>query len=141
MRKMTDDYWFRHEMPISFKKLLRAINYKYHMLEKQEQAPSIILPLIPAVENRRIVFIKDSPGYVWLMPPDLPPRINKLSRIECWSMFARCLSCDGNKFLPVMMGGKEHAACYGCIPPSQYRALGAKPIERSLICEAAKKYY
>jgi hypothetical protein len=106
--------------------------------------------IIPYIETRRLCFPKIGQGqvragevvprFIWLTP-ELTKRIPKYDDETAWSIWACCNRCQRNQFLPVIINGKPSVACYYCLPPSQYLALGAKPVKKSLIHEALKKFY
>lgn len=106
--------------------------------------------LIPDIERRKLVFPEirrggkkgmTTPKYVWLEPPAAPPKIPSLALESAWSLWAACVRCGFNQFLPVVIDNKPHVCCYRCTPPSQRRAIGATPVKKSLIHEALKKFY
>lgn len=150
------DPWYKDQMPVTRVALAslvggsRALRMR-NILHSNGQCLQKIAKLIPDIEARNIVFtpeppqrvkMKELPPYaIWITPPETAPRMPKISPISAWTIFSRCASCDGNKWIPAEMGGKEHVLCYPCLPPSQYPALGAKKINRRLIHEAIKKYY
>jgi hypothetical protein len=152
LEHIKKDFWWKNQMPISVTALALALNttennlkkcLKYRGKVELERALTQIARIIPDIEARRIAFPARSnsqrgvPNFFHLEPQ--PCNISRLS--DNWSLWARCLSCGGNKFLPVEIDGKPHVACYHCLPPSQYRSFGGKPVQKSLIHEALKKYY
>jgi hypothetical protein len=56
--------------------------------------------------------------------PALPQ--DRLVRASDWNEWARCRSCGGRRFSPVIMNGAKWFFCNGCLPPGQYPALGAR---------------
>lgn len=125
------DPWYKSQMPILKKVVLSAIGLTcFGSIDRAAK-------LIPSIENRNLIFLKDR--FIW-MDPQVILKINRLTPVAFWSLFARCLSCGGNKFLPVEIDQKEKAACFLCLPPSQYPSIGAKPIKRSLIADSVKEY-
>jgi len=56
--------------------------------------------------------------------PPGPPQ-NKMVRSQDWNELSRCSTCGGWQFSPVLMSGAKWHFCDGCLPPSQYPALGA----------------
>lgn len=106
--------------------------------------------VIPDIECRKLVFPDTTPSgkkgvfapkFLWLEPPNPLPRIPKLDKESAWSLWACCQTCGKNKFLPIIMNAEPHIACYYCIPPHQYRPIGATRVNRSLIHPALKKHY
>lgn len=105
--------------------------------------------VIPDIEMRKLVFPDTTstgkkgtiPKFLRLEPPEPYPCIPKIDKAAAWSLWARCQTCHGNKFLPMMMNGQAHVACYYCVPPHQYAPIGATRVNRSLIGPDLKKYY
>lgn len=144
---MGNDLWHKTQMPISINAVARCVggdkdNIRKRILLENSDSKSEALcqkigHLIQAVEERRLVFFKTKSGieHHWLEPIN-ETKINPLSTEAEWSVFARCKVCQKNKFMPVVMHGKNHALCYQCIPPSQYKALGATLLKKNLIQNA-----
>ncbi len=149
------DEWWQSQMPVSVFALESALDKPGRLKDALagDTNPDTILALlghlIPDIEARKVVFPKigrgrpkkgeePTPRYLRLFPLSTP-FIPKLS--SNWSLWARCITCGGNKFLPVMIGWTSHAACYHCLPPDQYPSIGAKGIKTSLIHEALKEWY
>lgn len=129
------DPWFLKEMPISLAVMRESGLYPPRMkITEKNYAP--LCRHIADIEERRLAVIGGRP--IWLEPPASPPRVIRLASV--WTLYCRCLFCDGNKFLPVQMNGADPilAACYTCLPPSQYPALGAKPVAYSMIAQATE---
>lgn len=151
------DRWWKTQMPITTvafdavigtgTELRHALNPKKST--KPDETLTRISFLISDIEKRKLVFplVTQSgkkgvttPKFLWLEPE--PDRvIEKLSSKSCWSIWSRCRSCGGNKFLPIAIDLKPHVACYSCLPPDQYPVIGAYTVHGSLIHEALKKYY
>lgn len=134
-RTMSDE-WYASQMPISRNALKKAMGVGgIFNDEPTNNAWRALQSLIPKIENREVIFM---PGHEVIVRLPEEKRIQrKLS--AGWSLDGWC-GCGSNKYLPVMIE-KEYAACFICIPPSQYRAIGATPIKRSLILDAMKNYY
>jgi hypothetical protein len=62
-------------------------------------------------------------------PNPLPPPQDKLVRAADLNEWARCRSCGGRWFSPVIMNGTRWFFCDQCLPPAQYPALGARPAD------------
>lgn len=151
-----NDMWYKSQHPVTMKNVSLAIgnsgfgrNDIYdHVINKTSGLPADNLvqkigALMDKMEKREVAFYKSGKGkeysHVWLEPPREEPRILPLSTQDEWSLFARCLRCLNNKFMPVKMNGKNHACCYRCIPPSQYKAIGAKLQKISMIRDSLVK--
>lgn len=138
------DYWYRSQMRVTPYNLSIALGT--NITEMGEGAVRKISHLIPKILSREIIFLsckgrkpnglKVTP-FLWIL--DHPHTIQRLCKVQHWSIKAKCASCGDYKFLPVAMNGETHVACYHCIPPSQYKSIGAQLIERSLINDAGKK--
>jgi hypothetical protein len=57
--------------------------------------------------------------------PPGPPQ-DKMVRSQDWNELSRCSTCGGWQFSPVLMNSTKWYFCDGCLPPSQYPALGAR---------------
>jgi hypothetical protein len=58
--------------------------------------------------------------------PGPPPRPqDKLVRAVDWNEWSFCRTCGGTSFSPVILHNAAWYFCDGCLPPSQYPALGA----------------
>lgn len=134
--RMMSDEWYASQMPISRRALTKAAGVQgIFNYEPTKNAWKALEAVIPKIENREVIFI---PGDAFVVrEPSGQWSVAKLT--SRWSIDNRC-NCGCNQFLPVMIE-KEYAACYHCIPPSQYPAIGAKLIKRSLIHDAMKNYY
>lgn len=152
------EWWYRHQMPISSSALDELTGCPRAFLHRSSEelfdSPGKFIILgkyIQDIESRSVIFPKQTRGckakkllipfIVWTRTPTSEYFIYRISLALAWTLFARCSLCGGNKWLPIMMGGKEHVACYGCFPPDQYPSVGATLLQKSLIHEAAKAYY
>lgn len=61
-------------------------------------------------------------------PADPTPQ-EKLVRVEDWNERSRCRTCGGRRFSPVIMNEAKWFFCDGCLPSTQYSALGARPLD------------
>lgn len=150
---IKSDAWWQSQMPIPMARLDAVLGladgWISHMLAIHPKFPMTnavprISQIIPAIERRRLAFPEGknlSPKFLWIDPPFDPPLINRLALASAWSLWATCQFCGDNQFLPVVIDGKPHVACYTCIKPDQYRAIGAVAVKKSLIHEALKKFY
>jgi len=149
--------WHKSQMPVTYANMGALLGigkdqFRVHM----EDCPlnskywALMAKLIPDIEARKIAFpmsrqknlkAENQPYYVTIDPPAEPPRIYKITRVEFWSLFARCASCGGNKFLPSKVHGVQHALCFTCIPPDLHCSIGGVEQNYSLIHEALKSYY
>lgn len=125
-------------MPITLTAMSRAINVDISPFRRAlvgTNATRILEKmgfLIPKVEDRELVFTSD----FHYITPENPIFLAKLAKN--WSLWARCVICGDNKFLPLEIDGKEHVACYHCFPPGQYKSIGGARVKKSLIHEALK---
>lgn len=136
-RALADD-WYESQMPITQQHLDHAVGFRAFRSMKDEPSTNAwkaLEKVIPKIEDRTIIFMPSSKMIV--RDSFMRTALKKLS--PHWSIDGRC-ACGSNQYLPVMLE-KEYYACYHCIPPSQYPALGAKPVDRSLIHDAMKNYY
>ena len=143
------DHWWKTQMTFSGETLLAVIGDNNHanrgkLMKRDPLINRGIIQkigfVIPDIEARKIAFPGGTnPRYVSIDPPEVIPHIGKLSSV--WSLWARCATCGDNKFIPVMIDGKEQVACYHCLPPSQFGSIGAREVKKSLIQEALKMFY
>lgn len=97
-----------------------------------ERTCAMLAPVIAAVENGRLKFVGGLP--VWrIEPAPRPAPLPKLVLREDWRDWTLCRSCGGNRWAPVAIFAREHAACWFCIPPDQWPALGAVKSEHQLV--------
>lgn len=96
--------------------------------------------VIDAIDAGTLVFYNGEP---WHLPPDHAPRfmVAILCPESVWSLGSRCQACGGKRFLPVSCGGASWVACYNCMPPEQWPAIGAvvRPVE--LIAQELRVVY
>ena len=157
LQNMRASDWWQSQMPISDHALSEAMGkdktYVRITLDtsrpgRTDEMLSLLSKLIPDIESRKLCFPAPRPGnikkgtdrppkFMWLDPQ--PVTIPRLS--SSWSLWAECVACHGNQFLPVFIDQKPHFACYHCIHPTQYQAVGATPVKLSLVHEALKQYY
>jgi len=94
-------------------------------------------PVMRAVEDGRLIFVGGEP--VWrIRPRPLPPPQPRLLLREDWRDWARCRTCSGSRWAAIVMGGREHAACWNCVPLDQWPALGAVKAKHQLIAVGAE---
>lgn len=75
-------------------------------------------------------------------PPKQLPLRSKMSPDKGeFSPFSVCMSCSGNKWLAAEVDGKQHILCYSCLPPSQWKTIGAKNSGGNLIVEYLERIY
>lgn len=144
MRFIYNDFWYNNQMPVYETALLRAAQATLDFRDVDmlsDKTIGKISRIVPAVEERKLVLLTKPPFFLWIDPPDPVPRIAKLCHVEHWALFARCASCGDNQFLSVVVNRQEHAACYKCLPPSQYGSIGASAVSRSLILDAVRGRY
>lgn len=157
---IKNDHWWQTQMPISYAALSDAVGIErktfVNMIENKRTyrdvfALKALAPVIISIEKREVCFpeVKNSPlrgappipRLLRVMPRDPVPLISRLSQGSAWSLWATCFNCRNNKFLPIIIDHKPYVACYHCLPPSQYRAIGAAPVMRSLIHEVLRAFY
>jgi len=139
------DFWYKHQMPITGRLLddCLGLTNVYRYKRPYTWGDDTVLKLarlIPEIERRAVIFTKAKyrkPAQIYVSePPKLAPKIKKISSV--WSLYATCLSCGDNQFLPVMME-KPYVACYHCIDPKEYKALGGRLIDESIITTALEQ--
>lgn len=145
-KNMRLDDWWQSQMPVprvTISELLnltpRALSYA---LEQRHGAATLskLSVLIPSIENRTLVFPKNTYApYLWFVLPT-EKIIDKLSKEPAWSLWARCAHCGDNKFIPIILNGEDHVACYHCFGEGHYRPIGGRRVKKSLIHEALKNY-
>lgn len=149
-RRCKNDFWYKNQMGFGSRKLEKAIgctrqeikNFSRttgtHNRKEENPACQRVGKIMEHINARRLVFTPlRGEGAFWITPPDWDPRIDRLSLRKEWSIFARCSSCGDHRFLPVQIAGKDYAACYVCLPPSQHPVIGATLLRRvSLIRDA-----
>lgn len=164
LQHIKHDAWFRSQMPLPFIAIARTLGIDYDEMNHFLIARNVIhrgkyhykrypmcdkiAALKRKIDNREIVFYPDTsrrydihrrPAFACFLVPIKPePRLDPLISEAEWSLFARCKQCGKNQFMPIKMNGNDHAACYRCIPPSQYKAMGATLAGKILIMEALK---
>lgn len=153
LEKVKHDDWWKTQMPIPRDSLGAvlglypgelAVMLNNDAKKRLDATLPRISRLIPDIEARKLVFPPTKRGkttitkFLWLEPPP-PPKIGKLS--QAWSFWACCSSCGGNRFLPIAIDMRPHVACYNCLHPTQYPAIGATRIYRSLIHEVMPSFY
>jgi hypothetical protein len=57
-----------------------------------------------------------------------------------YDWWARCKACGGRRFAPVVIAGREEAACFDCTPPQMYASIGAGRSTWAIIPEAIRLY-
>jgi hypothetical protein len=93
-----------------------------------ESTAERLIKIIAWIEQGRLRFRRHGQGWVdeYRMPPDpLPPPQPRLIESEAWNEWARCSSCGGNRWALGEIAGRRHKLCGHCLPPSQWRAIGA----------------
>jgi hypothetical protein len=140
------DFWYKHQMPVTGKLLDDCLGYTLAFKKRtpyawSDEAVGKLGRLIPEIERRAVIFSKRAykrPAAIYVSePPRIAPQIKKIS--TTWSLYATCLSCGDNQFLPIMME-RAYVACYNCIHPSEYKALGGRLIDESIITTALLQY-
>lgn len=165
LQHIKSDDWWQSQMPIPESRFADVIGIGRMSIWRglrntgtYRHTPALnhISRLVADIERRKLVFPQSAcclglkerrkkenhpPRFLWLEPPENPPQICKISNESSWSLWACCLSCGNNKFLPIMLGEKPQVACYHCIKPDQYRSFGAVPVKKSLIHAFLKTLY
>ncbi len=153
---ISRDDWWQSQMPISLQAMSSVLKMSKGQFSEQirnagKESDWALLPkigrLIPIIERRALVFpgVKrgggpkehHTPKFLWLDPPETPPRIPRLADENAWSLWAVCSSCGKNKFIPTTAG----VVCYHCNHPDKHRYGGKWVKEKSLIHAALKKFY
>lgn len=148
---IKSDFWWQHQMPISGYALSFACGYSSDMLSPRtkrfsQKSLERVSRLIDDIKTRRICFLSstgkpkegETRNFIWVEPR--PKIIARLVQERFWDIWATCAACGQNQFLPIRISGDDrpYVACYQCIPPDQYRSIGAILVEKSLIHEALK---
>lgn len=154
---VRNDQWYLTQMPITMKNLSLSIGnsamgrndiYDHIINQTSDNQANNLVQKIGAMmhhlEVRDIAFYKPKKAgqeyrHIWLDKPQQAPQIMPLVLEEEWSLFAQCMRCQKNKFMPIKMNGRGHACCYRCIPPSQYRSIGGKLEKKSMIRDSLVK--
>lgn len=156
---VRQDDWWLSQQPISYNAMCAALGIGAEVLRLAVEGykppgtiPARLAGVIDRTENRELCFPlrksggkkkgeSSGPYFLIVERPLSPSKIQKISVEIIWSLHARCVTCSGNKFLPISIDAKPYVACYQCLPPSQFPAIGATRVEKSLIHEALKKFY
>jgi hypothetical protein len=100
---------------------------------------------IEMIENGDVRFIRNfghlkdargrqmSEGPHWTIehvtkPKVRPPPQDRITRANDHATWARCRTCQGDKWTLVEMGGKDWYACNNCVGPVHWPAIGARKI-------------
>lgn len=143
---VDNDPWWQHQQPVTRSALAFACGYMEKGSVGRAKSLGIaalgkISRLIPEIEARRLCFFRppSAERFIWIDPPPVR-HVERLT--SAWDLSAICAACGCNKFLPVNIRGddKSYAACYSCMPPGQYPAIGAGLLNFSLIHQALKTY-
>lgn len=145
VQHIMTDFWFQCEMGPSMVSLAEATQldisylngFRNHDSRRERMTiANALKEFMEKIENRQAILTADI-GVVYLMPePDQPCGkllARSLNEREEWCLWSRCHFCGHNQYLPVIMNGENYAACYHCIPPSQYPSFGAKHQDGSLL--------
>jgi hypothetical protein len=139
-RTLRDD-WYARQMPVRISTYEKFSGLSNKILEKliyedeyfpREQTLDRLASMIKQIETREVVWHRTH--FLYQTPPKNPSRRPKIYEADSgFSVFSKCLTCGGNKWLPSRMDGKLQIMCYSCVPPSQWPALGADDVRFSLI--------
>lgn len=160
------DPWYASQMPVSMAGLGAAIDRESVVVTRGPANPwypkilERVARVVPDIEARRLVFPspadvgmneasgmtdlfgrKPAPKFLWMDVPEEPPALKRLATRSAWTLFSCCASCQGNQWLPLQLGGKEHVACYHCVAPEEFKSLGGRPQKFSLVHQALRDYY
>ena len=158
IERFRNDPWQLSEMPVTATVLASLCNMQPITFQKIfDGSQEISQPLcakmtrfIPEIEERRVVWsdLQSTLQYgrgrgktvvLYLEPPKNVVVMPRLFPRAGWDIFVACSSCRSRKWLPVETDGKPFVACYTCLPPSQYAALGLVPSKDKLIREFVRK--
>ena len=137
------DLWWQNETGISDAILAPILNVTTRTLSyfRLGQYASVALAtkineVARMLDAREAVMICDH-GLIYIVPgPDKPsgPLLNRNSSDEGeWFLTSRCQKCAKNQYLPIILNDENYAACYHCIPPKEYKSLGAISQDGSLL--------
>lgn len=150
IERAMKDRWYKSQMPVTWQAVDALIEGGLRDTEGREMnvaALSAFGRMIDLIENREIIFLKrksshpGKPFFIHLHPAPAHKFLNKMSPWQLWDIGAHCLSCGGNKWMPVMIDDDPCVLCYDCLPPEQYKSIRAASLGFSLIDEYAKQYY
>ena len=156
---VRDDPWFRiNPVPMmsrAFKEvsglqdvIVKRLQYGYRFEDGTAILPATWLKLqhtVERIERGELIFVGVPArtlryDAVALMAPDpLPPAQPKLTARAAYDYWAPCRSCAGRRYVGLVLGGADWAACYTCLPPVQYRAVGAAISTRRLALDMVEK--
>lgn len=146
---LKNDPWYDIEpVPTNSKAFLdivgiskQAINFgaygiSQHGSKVGPKVISALSPIMDKIESGEMVFVR--PRTVWhavtLARPGGPARAQPrlVERVD-YNWWRRCVACQGRRYAMVSIHGQHHAACWHCIPPDQYRQMGAEPTGLRLV--------
>lgn len=136
MKDAMQDEWYRSQMPVSVTSFYKALGIYKRTVQTflAERSNLDLSHIIDQIERRALMWSKKG-----VLRDEIRSREKiwraKLTEDVGFDIHAKCLTCSGNKWLPVIMNGKTHIFCYTCIPPSQWPSLGAVTSPRNLIAE------
>ena len=142
-RSFPDDPWFKVEPCILVhadfiehttmnRRMITIIKSGY----QQHGAPiphwwlPVMAKVMGMVEGGHVAFILVTKPNAYRVayltaPHSLPgPQAPLLPRPD-FNWWARCRSCGARRFTAVRIGENPHAACWNCVPPYSYGAIGA----------------
>jgi hypothetical protein len=59
-------------------------------------------------------------------PARRPPPVDRITPVSQYRPWARCCTCQGDRFEPVVILGRPHYACRNCAGPPHWPGLGAR---------------
>lgn len=143
VRELLTNSWFQWEMGVTTAMLARALDIRADAVTEFRDAKNTSAKLIERLDDlkhkiaRREAVFAAKEGIIYLFPPEKTYHnallVRFLNEISEWNLYAYCRQCGKNQYLPIIMNDENYAACYHCIPPSQYRILGAERQDGSLI--------
>jgi hypothetical protein len=111
--------------------LSRPTVYKAMRGELSEKHRARLSAVLRAIRDGILTFERRGQWWqtVWHEPPDvLPSPQDKLMRESEWNKWARCRTCGGRSWNPVLRAGRQAwVACGSCIPEDQYRWRALTP--------------
>ncbi len=70
-------------------------------------------------------------GVEYVRKPARPPTQDRLTLAEDHREFARCRTCQGDRWQPVQVHDRLHLACKACWPVGNLAAIGARKVDPS----------
>jgi hypothetical protein len=126
--KKLRDYGYVH-----YPALLARVTRAVEMIENGEVRFVLHQPMLATSGgNRALVNARGEPRWriEWVnVPKRRPPPQDRITRADAHASWARCRTCQGDKWTAVEIAGADWYACNNCCGPLQWRGMGAKKID------------